>query len=135
MVHVIVAIKTGSDQQEEAKKFGAIFKKCTYIYLTCSAINRCSSNHCVWRPFPTLHEKHHFRKNVNIIFFFIFRNWRKIIFSVKWKLLKKIFSMISDIFRNKSIKQDFEKKNRLNNKILYHADERYRVTLTMIILL
>ena len=74
LVYVIAAIKTGSGQQEEAKKFGIIFKKCTYIYLTCSAINRCSSNHCVWRPFPTLHEKHHFRKNTqrkyHIFFYF-----------------------------------------------------------------
>ena len=46
-----------------------------------------------------------------------------------------IFSIISNIIRNKPIEQDNDKKNRLNGKILYHADERHRIALTIIILL
>ena len=46
-----------------------------------------------------------------------------------------IFSIISNIIRNKPIEQDNDKKKRLNGKILYHADERHRIALTIIILL
>ena len=50
--------KNWAIRREEAKKFGVVFFN-VYIllvcYLTCSAINRCSSNHCVGRPFQKQH--------------------------------------------------------------------------------
>ena len=50
--------------------------------------------------------------SVNIIFSSLSAIDGNIIFSVKQKLKKKIiFSIISDIFCNKSVEQDFDKKD------------------------
>ena len=64
--------KNWAIQREEAKKFGVFFFFYVYIllvgYLTCSAINRCSSNHCVRRPFQKQHwciQKNIFIKSCN----------------------------------------------------------------------
>ena len=83
----------------------------------------------------TLHENQHFRKNVQRKYhmFLFFCNWRKYHIFRKTKSKENI---ISDIFRKKSIEQGVDKKkNWWNNKILYHADESYRIALTIIILL
>ena len=63
----------------------------------------------------TLHEKQHFRKNARRKYhiFVIFRNRRKYHIFRKTKIKENaMFSIISDIFRNKSIKQDNEKKEK-----------------------
>ena len=64
--------------------------------------------------FFTLHEKQHFRKNAErkSDIFVIFCIWRKYIFG-KTKIKENIiFSIVSDIFCNKSIKQDKDKKEK-----------------------
>ena len=82
----------------------------------------------------TLHENQHFRKNAQRKYhmFLFFCNWRKYHIFRKTKSKENI---ISDIFRNKSIEQGVYKRNWWNNKILYHADESYRIALTTVILL
>ena len=61
----------------------------------------------------TLHEKQHFCKNAQRKYHIslIFRNWQKYHISRKMKIKENIiFSIISDIFRNKSIEQDLDDK-------------------------
>ena len=60
-----------------------------------------------------MHEKQHFRKNAQrkYYIFLIFRNWQKYHIFRKTKIKENIiFSIISDIFRNKWIGQDFDDK-------------------------
>ena len=63
----------------------------------------------------SLHEKRHFRKSAQRKYhiFVIFRNWRKYHIFRKMKIKENIiFSIICDIFRNKSIKQGTDKKRK-----------------------
>ena len=63
---------------------------------------------------PTLHEKQNFHINAEskLHIFLIFHNWRKYHVFRKMKIKEKIIvSIIFYIFRNKSIGQDFDKKN------------------------
>ena len=62
---------------------------------------------------PTLHEKEHFRKNAQHRYhiFFIFRNFQKYHIFHETKVKENIiFSIISLIFRIRSIEQDNDKK-------------------------
>ena len=66
----------------------------------------------------TLHEKQHFRKNAEHKYhiFVVFRIWRKYSIFRKTKIKENIiFSIISGIFRNKSIKQDNDQKKILKD--------------------
>ena len=87
-----------------------------------------------WR---TLHEKQHFRNNAELKYhiFVIFRIWRKHHIFRRTKIKENIiFFIISNIFHNKSIKQDNDRKEkkRLAEELLCHADEKYRIGLTTI---
>ena len=68
----------------------------------------CRNREVLNKGYP-LHEKQHFCKNAKRKYriFLIFRNWRKYHISRKTKIKEHI---ISDIFRNKSIRQDFDDK-------------------------
>ena len=71
-----------------------------------SDIDRTTSNY-------TLHQKQHFHRNAQRKYqiFEIFCIWRKYLIFCKTKIKENIiFSIIFDIFHNKSIKQDNDKK-------------------------
>ena len=72
----------------------------------------------------------HFRKYAQskYLIFFFFGNWRKYHIFGKTKIKENvIFSIIFVIFCNK--------QKKINDKTLYHANERYGIALTIIILL
>ena len=117
--------------KDSNNKFNVVWQ-----HLTCLYLKNVQFLH-VTRIGITLHEKQHFRKNAQRKdhIFLIFHNWHKCHIFRKAKIKENIiFSIIFVIFRSKSIEQDNDQKERLNDKILYHVDERYRIALTVITL-
>ena len=82
-----------------------------------------------------MHEKQYFHKNAQRKhIFLIFRNWRKYHISCKSKIKENIvFSIIFDVFGNKSLGQDFDDKNWLNDKIqMRDCINNYRIALDLV---